>query len=122
MAHSIWLHPMNNSISLAYTLLVLNFCFLLLTGCKTTEIPPLELTLQSHVDETRQSISAPEMIAVLSLPDGRTITRASGESDTVKHIQMHPADRLMSGSTGKAFAAGIIMEMIKEGTPKSESL
>ncbi len=55
---------------------------------------------------------APGVSAAAVLPDGRTIAVAAGLADPETGRAMTPATRLMSGSTGKTFAATTAMALV----------
>jgi D-alanyl-D-alanine carboxypeptidase len=70
---------------------------------------------QRLLDSLRVASGIPGLTLGIALPDGRTLSLASGMSDTVQRRPMTPDDRLLQGSVGKTYVAAIAMQLVGEG-------
>lgn len=77
--------------------------------------PAVETVLQAFVRRHAGGHGAPGVSVAAVLPDGRTIAVAGGLADPDRGTPMTPATRLMSGSTGKTFAAATAMALVAAG-------
>lgn len=75
----------------------------------------IEKALQDFVRRHAGGHGAPGVSVAAVLPDGRTIAVAGGFADPETARPMTPATRLMSGSTGKTFAAATAMALVDAG-------
>lgn len=74
-----------------------------------------ELELQGLLDQLRGDLQAPGAILGLRLPDGRTITVASGLSDLESGRAMGEADAYFLGSVSKVYTATVTLRLVEEG-------
>ncbi len=77
--------------------------------------PDLAARLQAVVDAFHAGGSFPGVSAAVSLPDGRVLAVVAGEADTVRHLPMTPAARMLQGSVGKTYFAALAMRTVGEG-------
>jgi D-alanyl-D-alanine carboxypeptidase len=77
--------------------------------------PDLAARLQAVVDAFHAGGSFPGVSAAVSLPDGRVLAVVAGEADTVRHLPMTPAARMLQGSVGKTYFAALAMRLVGEG-------
>jgi D-alanyl-D-alanine carboxypeptidase len=75
----------------------------------------VEKALQDFVRRHVGGHGAPGVSAAAAMPDGRTIAVAGGLADPATARPMTPSTRLMSGSTGKTFAAATAMALVDVG-------
>lgn len=75
----------------------------------------IERAMQDFVRRHVGGHRAPGVSVAAVLPDGRTIAVAGGLSDPDTAKPMTPSTRLMSGSTGKTFAAATAMALVDAG-------
>jgi D-alanyl-D-alanine carboxypeptidase len=75
----------------------------------------VEVRLQAIVDAFHSAGTFPGVSASVSLADGTVINVTAGEADTVRHVPMTPADRMLQGSVGKTYFAALAMQLIGEG-------
>jgi len=75
----------------------------------------LEARLQEILDGFHQGGSFPGASAAVSLPDGSVIPITVGEADTVRHVPLTPAARMLQGSVGKTYFAALAMQLVDEG-------
>jgi D-alanyl-D-alanine carboxypeptidase len=54
-------------------------------------------------------------VSAAIIRDGQLVTGVAGYADPERKLRMTPATRLMSGSTGKSFAAVTAMRLVEEG-------
>jgi D-alanyl-D-alanine carboxypeptidase len=71
--------------------------------------------LQGVMEAFQAGGSFPGASAAVSLPDGRVIALTVGEADTVRHIPMDPARKMLLGSVGKTYFAALAMQLVGEG-------
>ena len=76
---------------------------------------PVETVLRNFVQRHVGGHGAPGVSVAAVMPDGRTIAVAGGLADPAKGLPMTPSTRLMSGSTGKTFAAATAMALVASG-------
>jgi D-alanyl-D-alanine carboxypeptidase len=76
----------------------------------------LEQRLQASLDSLHAAGSFPGGTVGVTLPDGRVIGLAVGQSDTVANTAMKPDDMMLAGSVGKTFFAAVAYQLIAEGT------
>jgi D-alanyl-D-alanine carboxypeptidase len=69
---------------------------------------------QQELDELRQTEGFPGVTAGIVLPDGQSMSFASGLADIEAKVKMNPLDRMLSGSIGKTYAAAVALQLIKE--------
>ncbi len=70
---------------------------------------------QVIVDAFHSGGTFPGVSAAVSLPDGSVVTVTAGEADTVRHMPMTPAARMLQGSVGKTYFAALAMQLVGEG-------
>ena len=75
----------------------------------------LKKELQMKLDEWHHAGKFPGATVGVVLPDGESFGLAVGYSDRESKTPMKPTDRMLTGSTGKTFAAATAMLLIKEG-------
>jgi D-alanyl-D-alanine carboxypeptidase len=75
----------------------------------------LQKSFQAELDKLRAEQGFPGATAAFVLPDGRMVKVSSGDADVERNVAMTPDTRLMSGSTGKTFAAALAILMDKKG-------
>jgi D-alanyl-D-alanine carboxypeptidase len=75
----------------------------------------LQKSFQAELDRLRAVQGFPGATAAFVLPDGRMVKVSSGDADVERRVKMTPDSRLMSGSTGKSFAAALAILMDKKG-------
>lgn len=75
----------------------------------------LQHLLQAAFEEMHAGGTFPGGTAALVLPDGAVIPLAVGVSDRDAGTPMRPSDRLLSGSTGKTYAAAVALLLAQEG-------
>ncbi len=85
--------------------------------CASAQIaaPPVEKALRDFVRRHVGGHRAPGVSVAAVMPDGRTIAVAAGLADPATARPMTPSTRLMSGSTGKTFAAATAMALVDAG-------
>ncbi|MEY2882569.1 MAG: hypothetical protein RL490_293 [Pseudomonadota bacterium] len=76
---------------------------------------PVKKALQDFVRRHVGGHGAPGVSVSAVMPDGRTIAVAGGLADPATAKPMTPSTRLMSGSTGKTFAAATAMALVDAG-------
>ncbi len=57
----------------------------------------------------------PGVSAAVMLPNGQLVTSVRGWADPQRRLPMTPANRLMSGSTGKTFCAACALSLVEDG-------
>lgn len=72
-------------------------------------------SLQARLDAWRTASNIPGAVLAAVLPDGRTITVASGLSDTARRIPMRTDHRLLLGSVGKTYVGAVLLQLVREG-------
>ena len=75
----------------------------------------LKKELQLKLDEWHKAGKFPGATLGVVLADGESFGLAAGFSDRDAKTPMKPTDRMPAGSTGKTFAAAMVMQLIKEG-------
>jgi D-alanyl-D-alanine carboxypeptidase len=97
------------------------YIFFIIYGCST----PLYSTdtnvdetfkqeFQQKLDELRQAEGFPGVTAGIVLPDGQSMSFASGFADVEAKVKMNPHARMLSGSIGKTYVAAVALQLIKE--------
>jgi D-alanyl-D-alanine carboxypeptidase len=76
--------------------------------------PALEKAVQDAVTELLRSGKTPGISAAVIHGD-TLLTGVAGKADPERGLRMSPETRLMSGSTGKTFAAATAMKLVEEG-------
>jgi D-alanyl-D-alanine carboxypeptidase len=71
--------------------------------------------LQKIADQWIAESKLPGAIVSVTLPDGTTLTAASGYADKERDFKMLPSHRLHSGSFAKTFVAALALELRNEG-------
>lgn len=93
------------------------FVLLALPSVAQTDAPDptatLRTRLQSALDQ-RRGERVPGAQATVVLPDGRTISLASGVADRDTKKPMPVSGRLLAGSTGKTFFAALALQLVRE--------
>ena len=80
----------------------------------TNPIENLEKELQLKLDELQQKEGFPGVTLGIVLPDGNHISLASGFADIELKKKMNPTDRMLMGSIGKTYVAGVALQLVKE--------
>ena len=75
----------------------------------------IRANLQRALDSLRTVGKFPGATLGVALANGRTLSLATGESDTTRHIPMRPGDRMLQGSVGKTYVAAVAMQLVSEG-------
>lgn len=75
---------------------------------------PLEKAVQNAVTALMRSGKTPGVSAAVIHGD-TLLTAVAGKADPERGLRMAPETRLMSGSTGKTFAAATAMKLVEEG-------
>ena len=71
--------------------------------------------LQAALNQAIEEKGYPGATLALVLPDNTLLSIASGFDDLEQGIKMRPDSRLMSGSTGKSFAAAVALSLAVDG-------
>jgi CubicO group peptidase (beta-lactamase class C family) len=69
---------------------------------------------QQKLDELRQAEGFPGVTVGIVIPDGQSMSFASGWADIEAKVKMNPHDRMLSGSIGKTYVAAVALQLIKE--------
>jgi len=69
---------------------------------------------QQKLNELQQAEGFPGITAGIVLPDGQSMSFASGWADIEAKVKMNPHDRMLSGSIGKTYVAAVALQLIKE--------
>ena len=69
---------------------------------------------QQKLEELRQKEGFPGVTAAIVLPDGQSMSFASGWADIEAKVKMNPHDRMLSGSIGKTYVSAVALQLIKE--------
>ena len=69
---------------------------------------------QQKLDELQQAEGFPGVTVGIVLPDGQSMSFASGLADIEAKVKMNPQGRMLSGSIGKTYVAAVALQLIKE--------
>lgn len=69
----------------------------------------LQERIQTRLAELQTETGFPGITAGVALADGTVLSAAAGFADQEKHVPLTPASRMFAGSTGKTFAAAVIV-------------
>ncbi len=75
----------------------------------------LKKELQRNLDEWHKAGKFPGATFGVVLASGETMSLAVGYSDRTAKSPMKPTDRMLAGSTGKTFAAAVVLQLVYEG-------
>jgi len=97
----------------------LHMRFLIALSLLALQAPSGALSLQQRLQQRLDSLHraghfAGAQIGV-ALPDGSTITVATGSADTAKGEAMTTRHLLLQGSVGKTYASAVAMQLLHEG-------
>jgi len=76
---------------------------------------PVAAQAQAVLDSLRAADGSPGATAAIVMPDGTLHAMATGWADREDSIRMTPDTRMLSGSTGKSFAAAVVLALAQEG-------
>lgn len=81
------------------------------------QAPPEELRAraQRSLDAWRERTKAPGVTAALILPDGQTISIASGVARKSTGEILKPDARMLAGSIGKTYVSAVALQLVEEG-------
>ena len=86
---------------------------------QTGDINDLELAflarLEQLIDSQRRAIEVPGATAAFVTSDDRVIGVATGLANKELGLEMKPETRMFAGSTGKTYAAALLMWMVSQG-------
>jgi len=85
-----------------------------LAAC-TAPAPSVETRLQATLDSLRTADGFPGATAAVVTPDGALHAAATGWADREESTRMTPETRMLGGSTGKSFAAAVVLALAQEG-------
>ncbi len=100
-------------------IVIIFICMIFFLYCNQTHgdtysIENLEKELQLKLDELQQKEGFPGVTVGIVLPDGKHIGLASGLADIELKKKMKPFDRMLMGSIGKTYVAGVALQLVKE--------
>src|SRR5215510_14697178 len=72
----------------------------------------LKNALQSKLDDWHKAGKFPGATLGVALADGESFGLAVGYSDREAKTPMNPNDRMLAGSVGKTFAAGVALQLV----------
>jgi D-alanyl-D-alanine carboxypeptidase len=75
----------------------------------------LEARIQARLDSLHRAGAFIGATVGVVLPDGRSMSLASGLSDTAQRSQLRPEQRMLAGSTGKTFFAALAYQLVRDG-------
>lgn len=75
----------------------------------------ISVRVQARLDAYREANRFPGAVLAIAFPDGRVLTAAKGQSDTALGREMSVSDRLLMGSVGKTYVAGVAMQLVAAG-------
>ena len=98
-------------------------CFLvivgLILGCNSRPVAKkTEQLLQKELDAYVQVQGIPGASFSMVFSDEEHLAVAAGYADKEAKIAMNPSDRMLSGSIGKTYVAGLVFKLIEEGKLK----
>jgi len=76
---------------------------------------PDPVATRALLDSLRAADGFPGATAAVVMPDGTLHAMATGWADREDSIRMTPDTRMLSGSTGKSFAAAVVLALAQEG-------
>lgn len=71
--------------------------------------------IQARITELRQENGFPGVNVGLVMPDGRSMTVSLGYADAEAQRPLKASDRMLAGSIGKTFVAGVTLLAVEEG-------
>ena len=84
-------------------------------GSETTSTDEGTARLQRTVDSLRAADGFPGATTAVVTPDGAVHTAATGWADREDSTRMTPDTRMLGGSTGKSFAAAVVLALAQDG-------
>jgi D-alanyl-D-alanine carboxypeptidase len=78
------------------------------------ELESMKKEIQQKLDELCNTVGFPGATLGIVLPDGHSISFASGYADLEKKVHMETHHRIFSGSIGKTYVAAVALQLIKE--------
>lgn len=88
------------------------------TKSKASPVEALKDSLQKELDGFVTDNSFPGSTLSVVLPDGKTISLASGVADRDKKDALQPGARMFAGSTGKVIVSAVALTLVDEGKLK----
>lgn len=77
--------------------------------------PSVASAVEAVHDSLRAADGFPGATAAIVTPDGALHAMATGWADRENSTRLTPATRMLSGSTGKSFAAAVVLALAQEG-------
>lgn len=82
---------------------------------RRTDPNPLVESLRAYSDSLVASTGVPGITAGIAWPDGSTTGLAVGVADTLRHVPLTPASRMLQGSVGKTYFGAVALQLVAEG-------
>lgn len=103
--------------SSGYTAGMKRFLIILLIGAATLDAQTvsLEARVSERLAVLREESGYHGLTSGIVLADGARIAVASGWADADARVPLKATDRMLAGSTGKTFAAAVVLQAVDEG-------
>jgi D-alanyl-D-alanine carboxypeptidase len=75
----------------------------------------LEQRLRAKLDSLHAAGRFPGLNIGVAMPNGRAFGMSVGMADTAARARLRPEDRMLAGSVGKTFFAGLALQLVAEG-------